>query len=201
MMDSNHRMAESKSAALNQLGESPNTKYLKTGDNMIINRGFISNIDLAALNEKCYRVANMFKMMPRIGNVISSHSYTVNRNNRMIPDFKAEPIAMPHTWPECTDLVDTIRACTLAPIMNSWFNIVPTGGSTGPHIHDFVKDSAFVFYTQLNDSHPAFEYLENDQWIPVRCRAGEWIRFAGNLLHRVPKNQSRYDRLSFGLNT
>lgn len=114
---------------------------------------------------------------------------------------------MPHNWEEFNPLIESIKNQSQGEeIKTSWFNILPPNTDLKEHNHSRSKTrqgtkyASFVYYPILTEGESPIELLIDGKWIPVPARAGDWICFGLDTVHRVPLNTTDHHRISFAFN-
>lgn len=104
----------------------------------------------------------------------------------------------PYPWFQAT--LDRVSAA-VAPLTIDqwWFNCGESGDEYFWHTHNPYQHSA-VLYVQVPERSGGIEFRRQEEYSVFYPSAGDFIRFAGNLAHRVQRNLSDDYRISVAFN-
>lgn len=130
-------------------------------------------------------------------------AHTAHLKNLKTSSQKIDYAESPDRWPILKPLVDLIKEKTQrTEVQYSWFNIMYKGSFVAPHAHNYIHDVKFAitYYPRLEQGHNPIELRINDNWVPVDIKQGQCLIFPGDMLHRVPIQQSNNPRCCIAFN-
>ena len=157
------------------------------------------DIDNSILLEKSISVLNSpLAYSTNIGDENQSFNTMRTATNKRVttyPYVRTNQEANPHTWDEFNPILDFMHTLpNFERITQSWLGLSLPGGSLGEHVHR-TKHSVFIYYVNINESHPQTRFYINNEWVSFNAGPGDCVYFADSILHDVPVNYGSGDRI------
>jgi len=157
------------------------------------------DIDNTKLSQKCYDVLKSdLSLTTTVGDEIAlynkSRTATYNRVTTF-PFANSHKETNTHTWEEFKPVADFLKTLpNFTKISKSWVGLALKGSSLGSHVHK-TEHSVFIYYVNINESHPSTRFFINNEWVSFPTISGDCVYFSNSILHDVPANTGTEDRI------
>ena len=156
----------------------------------------IYNIDID--HEKVFQTCLDFLNNKNLDSDHTAHLKNLKTSSQHLSSDNA-----PEHWAILEPLMSLIKEKTgRNKVQYSWFNIMHKGSSVVPHAHNHLYDVKFscTYYPKLDNDHNNIEFFIDGDWRQSNVEQGQCIIFPGDLIHRVPVQQSNTPRCCIAIN-
>jgi hypothetical protein len=149
-------------------------------------------------HEKVFQLCLDYSNNSKLDSSHTAHLKNLKTSSQILDNNEA-----PEHWLILQPLMNLIREKTgRNKVQYSWFNIMHKGSSVVPHAHNHLYDVKIscTYYPRLDADHNVIEFFIDGDWQRINVKQGQCIIFPGDLIHRVPVQQSDNPRCCVAIN-